>query len=381
VGKRRAFPSMCYRDEEGVQQWSNEMIGREMFVNKITLEDLIKYHKIEFTVTKGYYYDEGRNYNIQGVIRELFETRKIFKMKGDPAQEIQKLIMNAGYGKSIMKEIETNTVFFNDKESFQRYMSKNYNFVDRFGEYGNGKYKVYKNKPISEHFNLAHVGSEILAMSKRIMNQVMYTAEDIGISIYYTDTDSMHIPDKDIPRLQKEFKKRYDTELIGKDMGQFHTDFSLTVPVEEENRLGKLKIKNKNCKNLISVESYFLGKKVYIDKLCGEHPVTGETMYGYHVRMKGVNSNSVIIYAKENEMDIMDVYKKLYEGDAITFDLIKGGCLNFKYDSAYNIVTDPIFTRKIQLSGVKIDIDENGCVTQPNESKNAKKVKRVRKRR
>jgi hypothetical protein len=191
----------------------------------------------------------------------------------------------------------------------------------------------------------------------------------------------MHIPDKDIPRLREEFKKRYGEELIGKDMGQFHTDFSLTVPVEEANRLGKVKIVDKNCKNLISVESYFLGKKVYIDKLLGEHPVTGETMYGYHIRMKGVNSNSVTIYAKENEMDIMDVYNKLYDGDSITFDLIKGGCLNFKYDSAYNIVTDPIFTRKVQFSGVKIDIDENGCVTQHIKSKNAKKVKRVRKRR
>jgi len=30
-------------------------------------------------------------------------------------------------------------------------------------------------------------------MSKRIMNEVMCLAEDLGIEIYYTDTDSMHI--------------------------------------------------------------------------------------------------------------------------------------------------------------------------------------------
>lgn len=33
----------------------------------------------------------------------------------------------------------------------------------------------------------------ILDQSKRLMNEVCCLAEDLGIDIYYTDTDSMHI--------------------------------------------------------------------------------------------------------------------------------------------------------------------------------------------
>ena len=38
-----------------------------------------------------------------------------------------------------------------------------------------------------------YIGVMILSISKRIMNEVICTAEDYGIEIYYQDTDSMHI--------------------------------------------------------------------------------------------------------------------------------------------------------------------------------------------
>ena len=59
------------------------------------------------------------------------------------------------------------------------------------------------------------------------MNEVMCLAEDHGISIFYQDTDSMHISHTDIASLSELFQSKYHRQLIGKDMGQFHTDFSL----------------------------------------------------------------------------------------------------------------------------------------------------------
>jgi hypothetical protein len=65
VGKTRAFPLMSYVDENtGVRVWTNDMVGREMYVDKTTLEDLITYQKVKFEVLEGVYYDEGRNYKI-----------------------------------------------------------------------------------------------------------------------------------------------------------------------------------------------------------------------------------------------------------------------------------------------------------------------------
>lgn len=52
-----------------------------------------------------------------------------------------------------------------------------------------------------EQYQICHVASEILAMSKRIMNEVMYTAQANNIKIYYQDTDSMHMDYEDIEKL------------------------------------------------------------------------------------------------------------------------------------------------------------------------------------
>ena len=38
--------------------------------------------------------------------------------------------------------------------------------------------------PILEHFNRVHIGIEILSMSKRIMNEVLYTAEENGMKYF-----------------------------------------------------------------------------------------------------------------------------------------------------------------------------------------------------
>jgi hypothetical protein len=367
VGKKRQFPLLSFVDENGVRNWTNDMVGKTMYVNKYALEDAIEFQSVEFTVVRGYYFNEGRNYTIKEVIQNLFNERKKWKAENNPVELIYKLIMNSGYGKSITKEINTVNKFFNTFIKFQKYMSKNYNYVNEFNEYGNGKYKVKKIKAFNQHFNLAHVGSEILSMSKRIMNRVMCLAEDMGLDMYYTDTDSIHIKDAHVPILAKAYKSRYNKTLIGKELGQFHTDFDL-------------KVNGMNCKNIVSFQSIFLGKKAYFDWLRGENPYTDENsitrrnsneyVYGFHIRMKGVCEGAIYYYANENDMknDIWNVYKTLFDGKTIRFDLVKGGSLNFKYNKTYDVITDPIFTREVKFDGKKIMIDAGG-----NESRIVKR--------
>ena len=88
-------------------------------------------------------------------------------------------------------------------------------------------------------------------MSKRIMNEVMTLAEDEGLNIWYQDTYSMHINYEQVELLALAFKNKYNRDLIGEDMSQFHIDFDLDGA----------------CGEIYSTESYFLAKKVYIDKL------------------------------------------------------------------------------------------------------------------
>ncbi|CEG44380.1 dna partial [Plasmopara halstedii] len=84
-----------------------------------------------------------------------------------------------------------------------------------------------EHKALSEHFSPAHLGVQVLDSSKHIMNTVMCLAEDIVAKTWYQDTDSMHIDYDAVSRLEDAFRQKYNKELIGKQMGQFHVDFDL----------------------------------------------------------------------------------------------------------------------------------------------------------
>lgn len=330
VGIKRKFPLMSIKNENGIRIFTNDMIGKTIRLDKYSLEDLIKFHNITFSIVRGYYFNQGFNTKIKDTIQYLFNERLNKKKQGNPIQEVYKLIMNSGYGKSIMKPIDSITNIFDKKETFNTYLSRNYNWIKEFNYFGD-KVKVKSIKPINDHYNIAHIGSMILSMSKRIMNEVMCLAEDNNIDLYYQDTDSIHIKDQDISILSNIFKIKYNKDLIGKNLGQFHSDFEM-----------------KGCKNIIATKSIFLGKKCYIDRLEGENS-EGKKEIDYHIRMKGI-PNSVILYTskKLKYSDPMEMYEDLYKGKKIEFDLTNDGSkCNFKMNKDYSVNTLEVFKRVI----------------------------------
>jgi len=336
VGIHRKFPLMSYKNEQGVRVFTNDMIGRTIRVDRYTLEDIIKFQAITFDVVRGYYFDEGFNTKVRDVITTIFNKRLDAKKVKNPIEMVYKLIMNSGYGKSIMKPVETESRFFDtyeNEDEFNVYLSRNYNWITSYIKFGN-KIKVNTVKVLMDHFNIAQVGVCILSNSKRIMNEVMCLAEDNNIDLYYQDTDSMHLRDEHIPILSKVFKETYGRELIGKGLGQFHSDFDLP-----------------GCTNIVATKSIFLGKKCYIDKLEGTNK-NGEKETGFHIRMKGI-PEKCIHYVVENTPkynDVMDLYIDLYNGNEVAFDLTNGGSkANFKFNKNYTINTLSLFTRSIKF--------------------------------
>ena len=332
IGIRRNFALCSYTDvKKGVRNFTNDLIGEIIYIDKTGLEDLIKFQDIEFEIVKGYYFNDGFNDKINEVIQYIFNKRKQLKKEKNVAELIYKLIMNSGYGKAIQKSHDTDTKIFDNREKFEKYLSKNYNKVKSWITYDDGKkFKVSVGSTMTNHFNRCHIGVEILSMSKRIMNEVICLAEDNGLNIYYQDTDSIHIEDKDIKVLSELFKNKYNRDLIGKDLGQFHSDFDL-----------------KGAKNIIATDSIFLGKKSYIDKLVGEDD-DGNKVEGYHFRMKGIPSKVIEYYCEKNNIGLFDLYKKLYNKDKIEFDLTCGGeAFTIKYQNDYTINIMDKFTRAV----------------------------------
>ena len=108
----------------------------------------------------------------------------------------------------------------------------------------------------------------------------------------------MHIEHDMIPKLEQVFKQRYNRDLIGKSLGQFHSDFEMSNGTSA-----------KYSTHLIA-----LGKKFYIDQLLGEDGITID----YHIRGKGVSQDAIQVKSKG---DPMLIYERLFKRETIPFDL------------------------------------------------------------
>tara|TARA_R110000772_G_scaffold2902_5_gene10768 strand:- start:2109 stop:5378 length:3270 start_codon:yes stop_codon:yes gene_type:complete len=336
VKTHREFPLLSYHSKEGVRIFSNDMQGKTVFIDNVALEDAVEFQGVEFEIIDGYYFNNGFNPTIINVIQEVFQARLDMKKQKNPVEQIYKLIMNSSYGKTCLKEINEKYDYVKN-EDFEEFMSRRYNWIKKAVKCENGHgYRITSTNPINDHHNRVHIGIQILSMSKRIMNEVMATAEDNEMPIYYQDTDSMHIKCEDVEKLQKVYNKKYGRELIGIQMGQFHTDFELD-----------------GCKDIYSEKFIALGKKCYIDCLVGTDEKTGEEKRGHHIRLKGVPNGSILGYAKNNKKRPYQIYDKMYKGGTVTFDLLQnehGKRIRFKKNDNMTFSTVQQFKRTIKFN-------------------------------
>ena len=56
-GIKRDFPLMSNTEEDGIRNFSNETEGKIYYLDKISLEDAIKYQELDFKIICGYYYN------------------------------------------------------------------------------------------------------------------------------------------------------------------------------------------------------------------------------------------------------------------------------------------------------------------------------------
>ena len=115
----------------------------------------------------------------------------------------------------------------------------------------------------------------------------------------------MRINYEHVDALALAFGNKYGRTLIGNEMPQFQIDFDLDGA----------------CGEIYSTESYFLAKKVYIDKLESVDE-NGDTITGDHIRLKSVPTSCVKHTSKSLSLQPMDLYKHLYGiNSQIKFDL------------------------------------------------------------
>ena len=253
--------------------------------------------------------------------------------------------MNSAYGKTIMKAHKVEAIILDTEEKMRKYVALNFNMVKEFYKIaGCEKWKINSYKPINEHFTYNVCGTEVLSMSKRIMNEVMAVADDNNIDIYYQDTDSLHINFEDLEKLKTLYNEKYNRVLDGEDMGQFNNDFKIKGCSATE-----------NPENIepYSEECIILGKKCYMDKIVGFDKKMVKHIE-YHLRMKGVPNKTIYHSAdKYYNGSVIDLYIDLLAGTAVDFDLLcrdNNGISHrtqFVFNKDYTINTSQKFNRTL----------------------------------
>ena len=113
----------------------------------------------------------------------MFEQRLKYKAEKNPCQAIYKLMLNSSYGKTCegMHNIAYQIL---GENQFNKYIFDNYNTINDIEKIGE-KYFVKENVETNNEKGYTYIGSLILSMSKRVMNEVMCLAEDNILNIYY----------------------------------------------------------------------------------------------------------------------------------------------------------------------------------------------------
>jgi len=311
VNKIQQMPFIAHKNDGSIL-YTNTPPTEPIIIDSITLQDYIKFHQIEYEIMDGVYWNEGGNKKMGEVVKRLFEARLKEKKNNPALANTIKLMLNSSYGKTIMKKTTTENKIvsaskktYNEKtkkwtkhknSKFESYIYNNFNTIMKYRKLNENNYEV--KKICSDNtFNRGHIGCAILSMSKRIMNEVFDVANDKQLPIYYTDTDSLHCNFEDIHTLEKEYERRYNKVLTGKQLEQFHTDFNLDGAVSE----------------IYATKSIFLGKKSYIDSLESTDK-DGKTITGHHIRLKGITEAGLEHTAKTYSEDKKTPdYFKMYE--------------------------------------------------------------------
>ena len=353
--KQRDIPFIKVQLKDSIDYVNELPDGKpiKVTVDRVTLEDWIEFHQITFTVLQGMYWSGPRNTTFGTIQRKIFDGRLASKAAGEVARAgIYKLIGNSAYGKTIQKTAPTDKLMIeciSDRERDREQTETNYHLtlhnnlhlIKSFRFVGDHQIEATRYK-VDDSFTLAHIGSQVLAASKRLMNRVFNLASDMGLNLYYTDTDSFVCDHGAVPRLAAAFAVRYGFPLLGKDMMQFHSDFTFKLPNG----------KTLDAERVYSTNFWPIGKKLYCHELEGETE-EGETVKSIQFKCKGCTHEGLLYKAREygpteNE-GVFGLYMNLSMGESIEVPLNPPGATRFVYDKDNRVSTHgKIFYRSIR---------------------------------
>ena len=298
VGKY-AMPLSNYTDKNGKRKWMNDMEGREVYIDRVSLELLEKYYIIEYSCKCGLMFNEGYNTKIKDVVKRIYERRLKHKAEGNRLELLDKLVINCIYGKNLQKPKGEIVKWSCGKtEDIDKIYSRYDVCAPKIIKIRPGMFKIkYKIAFDVDHWSTVHCGCLVLSQSKTIMADHSILVDDYMV---YTDTDSMVINEYALEKL-----KREKPEMFGKGLGQFKIEQHL------------------DGENVYIEKGIFLGKKLYCYK-----EVNGDTGEVYwKMAAKGIPQSTLwtVCNQKFRGDPLKMYYGMIYREGGVLFDLLDGG--------------------------------------------------------
>ena len=164
------------------------------------------------------------------------------------------------------------------------------------------------------------------------MKKVFSCADGCNIKIYYQDTDSTHSNYEHVDKIENGYRDKYGSELVGEDLGNFHTDFSMDNASTEIYAIGISSL----VRRLTQLFENQLIKMV-------------RQLIQNILKMKGIPTPCTKYYAEQHNITVLDVYTKLSKNKTITFDFTNDNTkLECRNNENHTISNASDFTRKCQ---------------------------------
>lgn len=360
IRKPRHIPSLSVLDrEKGVREWGDKP-GRYT-LNHIQLEDLCNFQEISFKLLGGVFYPKSsQDVSFKEFFENLFSKRAVYKKDDNPLELVYKLLMNSQHGKmtqnpisktEIFMEVSTSPTDRSSEEEFNKFLSKHYHEIIEvhklkplFVDINNTtRYRIVKSKSIEGYTNQCQIASVMYAYSKRVMNQAIYLAEDNGMKVYYTDTDSMFMDKENVSNLEVLYEQKYGRAFQGKGLGYFHSDYKVKETPNSDTY----------------AQGIFFGKKAYFIQCHYESSETQKPEVKYIERMKGVPNATIKEYYRSNNANHYELLNLLAIGSEVEFDL-KTNQVRFEVNKDFEYSKKDKFIRKVRFpAAIPISEQEN----------------------
>lgn len=216
VTHKFSLPSINYRNRYYYP--SKDLIGKELYIDSITLLDYKTMYNIEVKPLSMIYWTDF-NTKVIDVIKSMFNLKNKYRRENNKILEhsinmimhhcIIRSLIKPNYGEYVFNPVEHPIV--------QPSILESHESRDKGGKIIAKCIKIKRD--ISSHKNFAHFGTMVFSMSHRIMNEVIYVDSDNAIIKQKYDT--FHLLKYKFEKLEERYFEVYNKRLIGSDLTQF----------------------------------------------------------------------------------------------------------------------------------------------------------------